>query len=68
MTLLTLFLLFGLCVIIVTSLAFVVVDLDVVLQLLLAGFVVPVLRVDVIKTKIAYLFLGLVKLGPFLAN
>jgi hypothetical protein len=24
--------------------------------------------VDVIKTKIAYLFLGLVKLGPFLAN
>jgi hypothetical protein len=44
MTLLTLFLLFGLCVIIVASLTFVVVDLDVVLQLLLAGFVVPVLR------------------------
>jgi hypothetical protein len=58
MTLLTLFFLFGLCVLVIASLALVIVDLDVVLKLLLTGFVVPVLNSGVIKNEKCLLFFG----------
>ena len=69
-TILTFFLLYRLVSgsLVITALMFVVVDFYVILELLFTSLVVPALKVSSVTKMKAYLFLGVVQLGPLLPN